>query len=64
MAWRVKIIAEECTGCGMCAITCPEVFRVDEASDISVIILPEGGPEKAIRAALDHCPVKCIRWEE
>ena len=64
MGKRVYIIAEDCTGCGMCETTCPEVFQLDEENDISIVILPEGGPEDAIKAAIVHCPGGCIHWEE
>ena len=64
MGKRVYIIEEDCIGCGMCETTCPEVFKIDEENDVSRVILPEGGPEDAIRAAIGHCPAECISWDE
>ena len=64
MGRRVVIIEENCVGCGSCETTCPEVFKLDEEADVSRVILAEGGPEKAIQAAMDHCLASCIIWEE
>ena len=64
MGKRVYIITEDCIGCGMCQTTCPEVFQLDEENDVAIVILPEGGPEDAIQAAIGHCAVGCIHWEE
>ncbi len=54
---------EECTGCGLCAETCPEVFRLNE-DDLAEVYNSEGASEEKIQEAIDNCPVECIHWEE
>ncbi len=54
---------DECTGCGLCEETCPEVFRLNDDS-ISEVYDPEGATEEEIQEVIDACPVECIHWEE
>jgi ferredoxin len=51
---------EECIGCGACAGTCPEVFRLGEngKSEVYGEILPKY--EDAVKTAVDGCPVGAI----
>ena len=64
MGDRVVIDTEECVGCETCVELCSEVFGFNEAEEKAEVILPEGGPEDCIEAAMDACPSSCIRWEE
>ena len=64
MGKKVVIDETKCTACGMCETTCPEVFKLDEGADASRVLLPEGGPEEAINAAIGHCLGMCIYWED
>jgi len=55
---------EECTGCGLCTETCPEVF--DLSDDVASVIVDEV-PEDAIdtcKQAAEECPVEAISIEE
>ena len=54
---------DECTGCGFCEETCPEVFKLNE-DGIAEVYNPEGSSEDKIQEAIDNCPVGCIYWEE
>jgi len=60
----VYLVEEDCIGCGMCQDTCPEVFKLNEETNIAEVINPEGGPEDLIQDAIDSCPVECIHWKE
>ncbi len=53
-----------CTGCGLCADTCPAVFEMDDAV---ARVLGESVPEDALdicREAADNCPVEAITIKE
>ena len=64
MAKKVVIDRECCVGCGTCQELCPEVFRLDEASEKAIVIRPEGGDPKCIEDAISSCPGECISWTD
>ena len=64
MARVVVVDQDECIGCGTCEGICPEVFQLNEETDKSEVIKPEGGPEDLIEEAIDSCPVEAIDWQE
>ena len=56
-------IEEDCTLCGLCEDTCPEVFELgDEISEVK-----EGVDfnkyEDLIKQAAEECPVEAIQYE-
>jgi len=63
---KAIVDAETCTGCGVCAETCPEVFELKEEEDIARVIADPVPAEVAesCREAADGCPVDAIRLEE
>ncbi|HON37425.1 MAG TPA: ferredoxin [Deltaproteobacteria bacterium] len=64
MARIVYIIEQDCQGCGLCEDICPEVFRLDEESEVARVIKPKEGLEDLIQEAIESCPAECICWEE
>jgi len=60
-AW---IDRDGCISCGLCASTCPEVFRMadDGLAEVYVDEIPEDSEEMAHEAA-DGCPVSVIHIE-
>jgi len=64
MSKKVYIDEEECICCGSCEEVCPEVFKLNDETDIAEVIKPEGGPEDLIEEAIEICPVECIHWED
>ena len=62
---KVKVDQDTCTGCGVCAEGCPEVFVMDDNSLSQVIAetVPAGSEDKA-RDAASQCPVTCIEVVE
>jgi len=62
---KAKIDRDACTGCELCASTCPEVFEMDDES-IAVVKtdeVPAEAQEKCKEAAAD-CPSEAIIIEE
>ena len=64
MARRVYIDEEECIGCGTCEEICPDVFKLNDATEKAEVIESEGSPENLIEEAIESCPVECMHWEE
>jgi len=53
-------IDENCTACGLCVNTCPEVFAMgDSHADILTDIVP-AELEDTVQQASDECPVEAI----
>ncbi|HID94560.1 MAG TPA: ferredoxin [Candidatus Latescibacteria bacterium] len=59
----VWVNEEDCTACGLCEETCPEVFEVGEVAhvkdgvDLNIY-------ETEIKEAADGCPAEAIGYEE
>ena len=61
---KVKINAELCVGCGLCANNCAEVYAMkDDKAVIQANPVPEAAQECA-RQAKEDCPVDAITIEE
>ncbi len=56
-------VEEGCTSCGLCEGTAPEVFEIDDVSEVI-----EGADvsqyEDEIKDAAEDCPVEVIKFEE
>ncbi len=55
---------DACTGCGLCADACPEVFEIDD--DVAKVIanpVPTGSEASCIEAG-ESCPVEAIAIEK
>lgn len=61
---NVKIDREGCIQCGLCADTCPKVFRMsDEDGFAEVYAGPAEAEEDAVQEAADGCPTSVIHIE-
>lgn len=62
---RATVDADECTGCGLCVSTCPEVFDMND-DDIAIVIatpVPADAQDTCQEAA-DDCPTEAISVED
>jgi len=54
---------EVCTGCSLCAETCPDVFEMDGATaKVKGDVVPANA-EESCRDAMENCPVEAISIE-
>lgn len=56
----VKVDKSGCIGCGLCADTCPEVFRIGEDGLAEAYAQPSTEKEPAVKEAEKDCPVSVI----
>lgn len=58
---KVTVDASLCTGCGLCASICPEVFEVGD-DNIAHVKNQEGG-NCDLKDVSSQCPVEAIKVE-
>ena len=56
-------ITEDCTGCGLCETTCPDVFELNDDVAIVKEDADLNGNEELVKQAADECPVEAIQVE-
>ncbi len=56
----VIIDRDGCIGCGMCAATCPDVFRLADDGFAEVYNKPDEEHSALVKEAADNCPVQVI----
>lgn len=61
---KVTIDRSGCIGCGLCADTCPEVFRMNDDGSAEVYAQPEKSSEDAVKEAIECCPATVIKAED
>ena len=59
MAISSVTITDECTGCGLCETTCPEVFELDDIASVKADA-DFDAHEDDIKQAAEECPVEAI----
>ena len=56
-------IEDGCTSCGLCEDTCPDVFEIDDVSEVKEGANFVDFKDEIIEAA-ESCPVEVIKFEE
>lgn len=61
---KAFIDRDNCISCGLCAGTCPEVFRMaeDDRAEVYIDEVPSESEETALEAQ-ENCPVSVITVE-
>ncbi|OIO99561.1 MAG: 4Fe-4S ferredoxin [Bacteroidetes bacterium CG2_30_33_31] len=54
-------VEDGCTSCGLCEGTAPEVFEIDDVSEV-IAGVDFSLYEDAIKEAADECPVEVIKF--
>lgn len=59
---KAEIVKDNCTSCGLCAETCPEVFEMgdDDIAKVKVATVPPAA-ESSCKEAADSCPGEAIK---
>ncbi len=63
---KVSVDESLCTGCGLCASNCPEVFEVGD-DNIAHVVAPSSGSGCAscdLEEVAGQCPVEAIRVQK
>ena len=61
---QAYIDPEACTGCGLCADICPEVFEMgDDIAEVIAEPIPKASEESS-REAEESCPTEAITLED
>ncbi len=60
---KVQIEADECTGCNLCAVSCPDVFEMSDT--IAIVIKSDIADDLSdlqiqVRELADSCPAEAI----
>lgn len=58
---NVKILQDQCTGCGICPSICPDVFELNDegVAEVKADPVPESMKDEVVEAA-ESCPVGAI----
>ena len=60
---KAVVDRDACTGCGLCADNCPEVFEIeDDVAKVIVDVVPASA-EECCKEAAEGCPVEAISIE-
>lgn len=56
----VKVDKDTCIGCGLCASTCPEVFKIEDDGKAHVLA-QKCGKGHNLKEVAGSCPVSAIK---
>lgn len=59
----ISVDQDKCIGCGLCATTAPNTFKLDEAGK-SQVISQDGDNMEMVKKAAEECPTQAISLGE
>ncbi|MCI5150572.1 MAG: ferredoxin [Candidatus Electrothrix sp. MAN1_4] len=57
---EIIIDTYQCSGCETCVEMCPDIFRIDEATEKAALVTTAPEITDAVYQAAVFCPEKCI----
>ncbi|WP_446010861.1 ferredoxin [Candidatus Electrothrix sp.] len=57
---EIIIDTYQCSGCETCVEMCPDIFRIDEATEKAALVTTALEITDAVYQAAAFCPEKCI----
>jgi ferredoxin len=60
---KARVDPDKCTGCGLCADSCPEVFEMKDGVAVAKAGEVPAGAEAAAKQAAADCPAEAITVE-
>lgn len=57
---EIKIIKDQCIGCGSCEAVCPEVFEITDEGIAEVVSIINQDNEELVKEAVEICPTEAI----
>lgn len=61
---EISIDTYLCSGCETCVEMCPDVFRMDNATEKAALVTADPEVTDDVRQAAAFCPEKCIDISE
>jgi ferredoxin len=56
-------IDDNCTACGLCVDTCPDVFAMGDSQAEVIVETVPAEQEETVQQAADECPIEAILVE-